>query len=72
MLNHAAPKLNPRQEEAVHHIDGPLQVVAGPGTGKTRVITEKVVAPTRDKASSFRGEARSTRRDLPRPEGAER
>lgn len=35
--------LNPRQREAVGHVQGPLQVVAGPGTGKTRVITEKVV-----------------------------
>lgn len=35
-------RLNPRQLEAVNYVRGPLQVVAGPGTGKTRVITEKV------------------------------
>lgn len=37
------PGLNPRQQEAVEYVDRPLEVVAGPGTGKTRVITEKVV-----------------------------
>jgi len=31
-------KLNPRQKEAVDHIDGPLLVVAGPGTGKTEIL----------------------------------
>ncbi len=35
--------LNPRQREAVEYCDGPLLVIAGPGTGKTHVITEKVL-----------------------------
>jgi DNA helicase-2/ATP-dependent DNA helicase PcrA len=35
-------RLSPRQAEVVAHRDGPLLVVAGPGSGKTRVLTERV------------------------------
>jgi len=38
LLNH----LNKAQQEAVKHAGGPLLIVAGPGTGKTRTLTHRI------------------------------
>ncbi len=37
-------KLNDRQKEAVNHIYGPVMVIAGPGTGKTEVLSMRIAS----------------------------
>lgn len=44
MYNQLTEQLTESQKKAVFHKDGPLLILAGPGSGKTRVITHRVVA----------------------------
>jgi len=35
-------RLNPRQREAVDQVEGPVMVIAGPGTGKTQILSARI------------------------------
>lgn len=41
-FNQAVSNLNAEQREAVEQIEGPVMVVAGPGTGKTQILTLRI------------------------------
>ena len=45
--------LNDRQREAVTHMNGPIMIVAGAGSGKTKVLTTRIAHLMANGVDSF-------------------
>ena len=43
IVNEKKSELNERQLEAVNTVKGPVVIIAGPGTGKTKTLVERTV-----------------------------
>ena len=52
-MNNYLDQLNSEQKKAVQHIEGPVMVIAGAGSGKTRVLTYRIVHLLKNNISPF-------------------
>jgi DNA helicase-2/ATP-dependent DNA helicase PcrA len=53
-MNNYLDELNPQQREAVMHLDGPIMIIAGAGSGKTKVLTTRIAHLMANGVDSFR------------------
>ena len=48
IVNEKKSELNERQLEAVNTVKGPVVIIAGPGTGKTKTLVERTVVALKE------------------------